>query len=110
MVVTLGALNTQSEQRCSDNLYRVGHHLVPAGRIVRTATCTVSGHAKKTSGRQQFNLRVREVAVLRSGNFVAGNLFGDESVERFVLVQRSDDPVAILPCPGADGVGSRVAL
>ncbi len=97
MIVALSTLNAQAQQRRADDLQCVGHHLVAAFGIVGSTACAVRCHAQKTRRRQQADLFFGEVTILRPRQFVAGKLLDNELIDRPVFVDRSNDPVTILP-------------
>ncbi len=51
-----------------------------------------------------------EVLDVGSGHLVAGELFFDEAVERFIGVERTDDVVAVVIGPGADRVSVGISV
>jgi len=103
MIVALRAADGQSEQGRGHDLDRVRHDLV-AHRVwigKGRGGGAVGAHAQEAGGDKQLALlgvgeRVLGVGLGCARQFVAGELFGDKLVERFVGIKGTDDLVAIL--------------
>ena len=117
MIVALGAADGQSKQRRGDNFDRVSDDLVAHQVIVIHGgrSRAIGTHAKKAGGDEQFarvrrgQCRLRAVA-RGTSQFVAGELLGDELVERLVGIEGADDIIAILVSVGARRIRVAVAV
>ena len=111
MVVALSTADRQSQQRRADNVDRPRHDFVFRQLdIVRPAAGSVRSHPQKTRRDESINVLSRQLGVRRLEQLIAGKLLAHKRVVRHVLVERADDPVAVLPRPRPLGVEIRVAL
>ena len=89
VVVTLGALDGDAEDSFSDGVYAVKHGFHPKLLGIDAALFVDHRVAQKPRGDDLTLGRVRQ--------HVAGNLFDDELVVRYVAVQSADNPVPVKP-------------
>ena len=104
VIVTLSTAQRDTHQGRGDNLERVGDDLVPGSRAVGTAAGAVGGHPQESRRGHQFDAACVEFVARSLQQFVTGKLFGDETIESPVGVDRPDHVVAELPGFGSDHV------
>ena len=99
VAVAAGAMECQPEHRGAEHLDLVGHDLMAvAGEIHRRIHRRVHAAAQEAGGHEVVGQLGRDdggVAVI--GQLVSGELFGEETIERLVVVQRADDVIAVAP-------------
>lgn len=115
VVMTLRALDRQAEQAGADDLHRGFERVIAVGAdLVRVAVAlarAILAVAKEVSGFEQFDdPQRRGLTRLPAGQFIAGQLLANELIERFVVVQRADDIVAIAVGERTVAVGVEVAV
>ena len=106
VVVALGAVNRDAEQRRRNDLKGVGDDLIARQlRLRRTVARRIGGHAQETGGHQTIQIAVGQIGGDGRQEFVASQLLGDEIVEGAILVEGPDHVVAVSPGPRTLGIG-----
>ena len=110
--MTAGATHGQAQYGSAQDSHLGGHHVEAFGQIVLFGAVGGIGPHAQEPGRHQpiellccvgFGATVIE-------QFIAGDLFGQESIVRLVLVERSDHVVAVAIGMGPDVVGRNGAF
>ena len=98
MIMALSAADGETVERGAHHLDRIGDVRVLRGRVIHLASA-VGGHAEETGGGKLLDGIGGEVFIGLRNHFIARELLPYELVEGFILVQRLDDIVTILPGP-----------
>jgi hypothetical protein len=115
VIVTLGALHRQAQQRGAHNLHGAFEHCIFVGPLLVgipiAAIGAVGAVAQVVGSFEQFDHFGSDIAVGSvTGEFVPRQLLADELVPRFVGVDRTDHIVAITISQRTIGIGEEIAV
>ena len=111
VVVALGAVDGQAEQRRADNPHRIGDNLIASQVLVgRARARSIGRHPQEPRRLQPLNLFRGKVRGRRPNEFVASQLLQHEPIDRQIGVHGSNHIVAELVRVSPWRVGTRVAV
>ena len=111
MIVALGTSDRKPEHGGRYDLDRIGDHIVAGEVLIDGAVaCAVGAHSQHAGGDQPICLFGSEIRQRWRKQLVAGELFDEKLVPRFVVVESADHVVAIPVRPFARRIHSAVAV